>query len=95
MDTRELRSVFGLFATGVTVVTCLNTEDDRAHGVTVTAFTPVSLDPPPCSGLPRANVEGLRLPGGTTVRYQHPGRAPGRRRLALRRTTMFAEPRSA
>ena len=46
MDTRELRSVFGLFATGVTVVTCLNTEDDRAHGVTVTAFTPVSLDPP-------------------------------------------------
>lgn len=46
MGADELRKVFGLFATGVTVVTCLDTDDDRAHGATVTAFTPVSLDPP-------------------------------------------------
>ena len=45
MDARELRSTFGRFATGVTVVTC-RTPDGRSHGATVTAFTPVSLDPP-------------------------------------------------
>lgn len=45
MDPRTLRSAFGRFATGVTVITC-RTADGRAHGATVTAFTPVSLDPP-------------------------------------------------
>ncbi len=42
---RELRNVFGTFATGVTVVTC-RTPDGNAHGATVNAFTAVSLDPP-------------------------------------------------
>ncbi|MBS46025.1 MAG: flavin reductase [Nocardioides sp.] len=45
MDPRELRSTFGRFATGVTVVTC-TTPDGEPHGATVTAFLPVSLDPP-------------------------------------------------
>jgi flavin reductase (DIM6/NTAB) family NADH-FMN oxidoreductase RutF len=45
MDARELRSTFGRFATGVTVITC-RTPDGQAHGATVTAFTPISLDPP-------------------------------------------------
>lgn len=45
MDQRMLRDVFGLFATGVTVVTCTS-DDDQPHGATVTAFTPISLDPP-------------------------------------------------
>jgi flavin reductase (DIM6/NTAB) family NADH-FMN oxidoreductase RutF len=45
MDPRTLRSTFGRFATGVTVVTC-RTADGTAHGATVTAFTPISLDPP-------------------------------------------------
>ena len=45
MDPRTLRSTFGRFATGVTVITC-RTPDGRAHGATVTAFTPISLDPP-------------------------------------------------
>jgi flavin reductase (DIM6/NTAB) family NADH-FMN oxidoreductase RutF len=44
----ELRNVFGMFATGVTVVTCRSMDDGCAHGATVTAFTPVSLDPPLC-----------------------------------------------
>jgi flavin reductase (DIM6/NTAB) family NADH-FMN oxidoreductase RutF len=41
---RKLRTCFGHFATGVTVVTC----DTPAapHGITVNAFTSVSLDPP-------------------------------------------------
>lgn len=45
LDPRALRSVFGRFATGVTVITCTSA-DGRPHGATVTAFTPISLDPP-------------------------------------------------
>lgn len=47
LDQRELRSCFGQFATGVTVVTCEG-EPGRPHGATVNAFTAVSLDPPLC-----------------------------------------------
>ncbi|SFE89793.1 flavin reductase family protein [Alteribacillus iranensis] len=45
MDTRELRNCLGKFATGVTVVTWFGDEGER-NGVTVNAFTSVSLDPP-------------------------------------------------
>lgn len=44
LDTKLLRRCLGHFATGVTIVTC-HTED-ATHGVTVNAFTSVSLDPP-------------------------------------------------
>jgi len=45
IEKRELRQVFGTFATGVTVVTT-RTDDGVPHGATVNAFTAVSLDPP-------------------------------------------------
>lgn len=45
MDQRTLRDGFGRFATGVTVITC-RTPDGETHGATVTAFTPISLEPP-------------------------------------------------
>lgn len=48
MDARLMRDVFGAFATGVTVVTCEAGDDSGPHGATVTAFTPISLDPPLC-----------------------------------------------
>lgn len=44
MDSRELRDAFGRFATGVTVLTCIN-DDGQPHGATVNAFTAVSLEP--------------------------------------------------
>ncbi|HEX6071706.1 MAG TPA: flavin reductase family protein [Sphingomicrobium sp.] len=44
-DPRTLRDALGCFATGVTVVTCLNDEGKPA-GLTVNSFTSVSLDPP-------------------------------------------------
>jgi flavin reductase (DIM6/NTAB) family NADH-FMN oxidoreductase RutF len=44
-DPRTLRDALGCFATGVTVVTCVNAEGDPA-GITVNSFTSVSLDPP-------------------------------------------------
>jgi flavin reductase (DIM6/NTAB) family NADH-FMN oxidoreductase RutF len=44
LDSRELRTCLGHFATGVTVVTCQG--EAAPHGATVNAFTAVSLDPP-------------------------------------------------
>lgn len=45
MDPRELRRVFGLFTTGVTVVTGINPGSEPV-GVTANSVTSVSLDPP-------------------------------------------------
>lgn len=47
LDHIELRKGFGRFATGVTVVTCVNDEGEP-HGATVNAFTAVSLEPALC-----------------------------------------------
>lgn len=45
MDSRELRRVFGLFSTGVTVVTAIK-PGPQPVGVTANSVTSVSLDPP-------------------------------------------------
>ncbi|MEO9330490.1 flavin reductase family protein [Gordonia aurantiaca] len=47
MDSRPLRNIFGQFASGVTVITCAS-DDGTPHGATVTAFTPISLEPRLC-----------------------------------------------
>ena len=44
-DQRTLRDALGSFATGVTVVTCLDS-GGRPLGLTVNSFTSVSLEPP-------------------------------------------------
>ena len=44
-DPRTLRDALGCFATGVTVVTCLD-DGGRPAGLTVNSFTAVSLEPP-------------------------------------------------
>jgi flavin reductase (DIM6/NTAB) family NADH-FMN oxidoreductase RutF len=44
IDTRQYRNALGRFATGIVVVTAH--DQDRTHGMTVNAFTSVSLDPP-------------------------------------------------
>ena len=44
-DQRTLRDALGCFATGVTVVTCLDPDGNPA-GLTANSFTSVSLDPP-------------------------------------------------
>jgi len=45
IDTDSFRAVLGRFASGVTVVTT-HTEDGRDHGMTVSAFCSLSLQPP-------------------------------------------------
>ncbi len=44
-DPRTLRDALGCFATGVTVVTCLD-RDGEPIGLTANSFTSLSLDPP-------------------------------------------------
>lgn len=44
-DHRQLRDLFGCFATGITVIT-LRLPDGAARGITVNSFASVSLDPP-------------------------------------------------
>lgn len=42
---QELRKGFASFATGVTVITCLDVEG-KHHGITISSFNTVSLEPP-------------------------------------------------
>ncbi len=42
---QELRKGFSSFATGVTVITCLDTQN-HPHGITISSFNTVSLKPP-------------------------------------------------
>ena len=53
VDTKQLRSVFGKFATGVTVVTF--ERDGEVYGMTVNSFSSVSLDPPMILFCPAVN----------------------------------------
>jgi flavin reductase (DIM6/NTAB) family NADH-FMN oxidoreductase RutF len=42
---QELRKGFASFATGVTVITCID-QEQKAHGITISSFNTVSLEPP-------------------------------------------------
>lgn len=63
---RELRSILGHFATGVTVLTT-NDQDGEPCGTTANAFTSVSLDPPLiliCLARESLTLEAIRARGG-------------------------------
>lgn len=45
IDSQALRQVLGRFATGVTIVTCLDEQGERL-GLTANSFNALSLDPP-------------------------------------------------
>jgi flavin reductase (DIM6/NTAB) family NADH-FMN oxidoreductase RutF len=45
MDTREFRNTVGNFASGVTIITTKNEEEEKFVGLTVNAFSSLSLDP--------------------------------------------------
>jgi (E)-2-((N-methylformamido)methylene)succinate hydrolase len=68
-DNRELRSAFGSFMTGVTIVTTAGTEG-QPRGFTANSFTSVSLEPPLlmiCIGKSAASVEVFRQARGFAV----------------------------
>lgn len=45
IKTRDLRTAFGNFATGITVITALD-KDKKLNGMTANSFSTVSLEPP-------------------------------------------------
>ena len=77
-DPRTLRDALGCFATGVTVVTCLNSAGDPA-GITVNSFTSVSLDPPlllVCLAKPAASAGALIEASHFAVNVLQTGQQP-------------------
>ena len=68
-DNRELRSAFGSFMTGVTIVTTAGI-DGQPRGFTANSFTSVSLEPPllmVCIGKSAASVDVFRQAQGFAV----------------------------
>lgn len=66
VDQRSFRKALGCFATGVTVVTTLHPDTEAPAGVTVSAFSSLSLEPPLvlfCLGLQTASIDAFKTYG--------------------------------
>ena len=77
-DPRTLRDALGCFATGVTVVTCVDAAGEPA-GLTVNSFTSVSLDPPlllVCLAKPAASAGALIEASHFAVNVLQTGQQP-------------------
>ena len=77
-DPRTLRDALGCFATGVTVVTCLDGEG-RPVGLTANSFTSLSLDPPlllVCVAKATASAGPLSEAAHFAVNVLHTGQQP-------------------
>ena len=90
-DPRTLRDALGCFATGVTVVTCLDADDNPA-GLTVNSFTSVSLDPPlllVCVHKMAASAEALTSASHFAVNVLQTGQQPASIRFSRRDEDRF------
>jgi flavin reductase (DIM6/NTAB) family NADH-FMN oxidoreductase RutF len=90
-DPRTLRDALGCFATGVTVVTCLNAEQ-RPAGLTVNSFTSVSLDPPlllVCLAKQAASAAALVQASHFAVNVLQTGQQPASIRFSTRDEDRF------
>jgi flavin reductase (DIM6/NTAB) family NADH-FMN oxidoreductase RutF len=77
-DPRTLRDALGCFATGVTVVTCLDDAGEPV-GLTANSFTSVSLDPPlllVCVAKPAASAGPLTRAEHFAVNVLQTGQQP-------------------
>ena len=90
-DPRTLRDALGCFATGVTVVTCLNEAGEPA-GLTVNSFTSVSLDPPlllVCVAKGAASAAALTEAANFAVNVLQAGQQPASIRFSTRDQDRF------
>jgi flavin reductase (DIM6/NTAB) family NADH-FMN oxidoreductase RutF len=90
-DPRTLRDALGCFATGVTVVTCLD-GDGRPVGLTANSFTSVSLDPPlllVCIAKEAASAAALREAAHFAVNVLQRGQQPASIRFSTRDQDRF------
>ena len=92
-DPRTLRDALGCFATGVTVVTCLD-DDQKPAGLTVNSFTSVSLDPPlllVCLHKQAASAQALIAAGHFAVNVLQTGQQPASITFSTRVENRFGE----
>jgi len=90
-DPRTLRDALGCFATGVTVVTCVDPAGTPA-GLTVNSFTSVSLDPPlllVCVHKLAATAEALTSASHFAINVLQTGQQPASIRFATRDEDRF------
>lgn len=90
-DPRTLRDALGCFATGVTVVTCLD-DGGRPAGLTVNSFTSVSLEPPlllVCVGKQAGSAAALTSAGCFAINVLQTGQQPASIRFATRDEDRF------
>jgi flavin reductase (DIM6/NTAB) family NADH-FMN oxidoreductase RutF len=90
-DPRTLRDALGCFATGVTVVTCLQ-PDATPAGLTVNSFTSVSLDPPlllVCLHKMAASAPALRTANFFAINVLQTGQQPASIRFSTRNDDRF------
>ena len=95
-DPRTLRDALGCFATGVTVVTCLN--DGVPAGLTVNSFTSVSLDPPlllVCIAKESASAAALTQASHFAINVLQTGQKPDSIRFSTRDEDRFGTTRWA
>jgi flavin reductase (DIM6/NTAB) family NADH-FMN oxidoreductase RutF len=90
-DPRTLRDALGCFATGVTVVTCLD-ESGQPVGLTANSFTSVSLDPPlllVCIAKGAASATALLAARHFAVNVLQTGQQPASIRFSTRHEDRF------
>ena len=90
-DPRTLRDALGCFATGVTVVTCLQPSGEPA-GLTVNSFTSVSLDPPlllVCLNKEAASAGPLTQASHIAINVLQAGQQPASIRFSTRDESRF------
>ena len=95
-DPRTLRDALGCFATGVTVVTCVN--DGVPAGLTVNSFTSVSLDPPlllVCIAKEAASAAALTQASHFAINVLQTGQKPDSIRFSTRDEDRFGTTRWA
>jgi flavin reductase (DIM6/NTAB) family NADH-FMN oxidoreductase RutF len=90
-DPRTLRDALGCFATGVTVVTCLD-DAGKPVGLTVNSFTSVSLEPPlllVCIDKKAASAEAMLSARNFAVNVLQTGQQPASIRFSTRHEDRF------
>lgn len=83
VDPRSFRKALGCFATGVTVVTTQHPDTQAPAGVTVSAFSSLSLEPPLvlfCLGSKTSSLEAFKASGHFAINVL----AEGQRDLSIR-----------
>ena len=93
IDSIKLRSAFGSFITGVTVVTCRDSQGN-AVAMTANSFSSVSLDPPLCSwsiAKTARNFEAFQTCSHFTVHVLHSGQEHISRHFASKIDDKFSD----